>query len=83
MTKQMTKAAPTLDRLYFASAGAQRNPNLSPMAAKEILSDQEFFDAYCAEHEDRFGEKFEPVKRNPQLKTLMLWRAEPRQRLNA
>jgi hypothetical protein len=26
---------------------------------------QEFFDAYCGEHETQFGTEFEPAKRNP------------------
>ena len=30
-------------------------------------SEQEFFDAYCKAHYDRFGEDFEPAKENPQL----------------
>ena len=28
-------------------------------------SDQEFFDEYCKRHAEKFGEEFEPNKRNP------------------
>lgn len=28
-------------------------------------SEQEFFEAYCKAHYDRFGEDFEPAKENP------------------
>lgn len=33
--------------------------------AKGIDNEQEFFDAYCAEHEKKFHEAFELAKRNP------------------
>ena len=29
-------------------------------------TDQEFFDAYCKAHEEKFGEEFELAKANPQ-----------------
>lgn len=29
-------------------------------------TDQEFFDAYCKAHEEKFGEEFELAKKNPQ-----------------
>lgn len=30
-------------------------------------SEQDFFDAYCIAHHNRFREDFEPAKENPQL----------------
>ena len=35
--------------------------------------DQEFFDAYCAEHEEKFGKEFEPAKRNPPALSAEQW----------
>lgn len=29
-------------------------------------TEQEFFDAYCKAHEEKYGEAFEPAKANPQ-----------------
>ena len=43
------------------------NDDLLEELAAEIgdCTDQEFFDAYCEAHEERFGEEWELAKENP------------------
>lgn len=49
--------------------------DMSPLELREELagkvgwpcSEQEFFDSYCVEHLERFGEEFEPGKTSPAI----------------
>lgn len=36
------------------------------ISAEGIDNEQDFFDAYCKAHEEKFGEEFELAKQNPQ-----------------
>lgn len=51
----------------FDAAVALVDDDIREEIAKELApcTEQEFFDAYCKAHEDKYGEEWELAKRNP------------------
>lgn len=64
MSKVMNEWGTVVD---FEAAVSMMDDDLREHIASEteVCNDQEFFDAYCKAHEERFGEEFEPAKLNP------------------
>lgn len=67
MTKADTISNPYGVKISFAAAVAIMDDDVREIIHAEHApcGNQEFFDEYCAEHEEKFGEEFEPSKRNP------------------
>lgn len=55
--------------INFDAAVNIMDDDIREMLHEEIApcTDQEFFDAYCKAHEERFGEEWELAKENPVL----------------
>lgn len=53
--------------INFDAAVNLMDDEIREMLHEEIApcTEQEFFDAYCKAHEDRFGEEWELAKENP------------------
>lgn len=53
--------------INFDAAVNLMDDDIREMLHEEIApcTDQEFFDAYCKAHEDKFGEEWELAKENP------------------
>lgn len=53
--------------IYFEVAVNMMNDEIREELHNDLspCTEQEFFDAYCKAHEDRFGEEFELAKKNP------------------
>lgn len=49
----------------FEAAANLMDNELREEICGTVDTEQEFFDAYCKAHEERFGEEFEPAKKNP------------------
>lgn len=51
----------------FDAAVALMDDDIREEIARELApcTEQEFFDAYCKAHEDKYGEEWELAKRNP------------------
>lgn len=56
------------DRIDFDAAVNLMDDDLREAIHAELApcSNQEFFEAYCKAHFEKFGEEFEPNKQNPQ-----------------
>lgn len=54
-------------KINFDAAVNLMDDDIREMLHEEIApcTDQEFFDAYCKAHEDKFGEEWELAKENP------------------
>lgn len=68
----MEKKYPTVENEYGVAIDFEEAVNLMDDDIRESLnaelapcSNQEFFDAYCKSHEEKFGESFEFAKENP------------------
>ena len=53
--------------IYFEVAVSMMDDEIREELHNDLspCTEQEFFDAYCKAHEDRFGEEFELAKKNP------------------
>jgi hypothetical protein len=53
-------------RIDFDAAAQLMDKDLTDaMDAESWVDEQEFFNAYCQRHHQRFGDEFEPDKTNP------------------
>lgn len=51
--------------INYEAAVALMDDELREAICGTVDTDQEFFDAYCKAHEEKFGEEFECDKRKP------------------
>lgn len=67
MTKvKMTKVTNQYGvEIYFEAAAQIMDDEIREELTVACETEQEFFDAYCKLHEERFGEEFECAKQNP------------------
>lgn len=51
--------------INYNAAVAMMDDEIRESICGTVDTDQEFFDAYCKAHEEKFGEEFECAKENP------------------
>lgn len=51
--------------INFDVAVSMMDDEIREQICGTVDTDQEFFDSYCVAHEEKFGEIFEPAKKNP------------------